>query len=244
MQTELDESYPELDIEILGINQLGQEVGNPNATSGKSIPWLQDVDANEDGRSDVWANSWPVQWRDVAIVDANNVQIDVYNVATFDLANPDNYATLRQKLIDAAQAQALPTSWTNPELSLDVNDDTAISSVDALLVLNELNSVGPRQLSAPSEGDSPPPYLDTSGDGYATSIDALLVLNHLNSLPISAVAARSVAAVPATSAETPPPAADEQPEAVSEAGLSESLAAIAAALAVDEAFDSDTSKRN
>jgi hypothetical protein len=244
MQSELDENYPELDIEILGINQLGQEAGNANATSGKSIPWLQDVDADQDGRSDVWANSWPVQWRDVAIVDADNVQIDVYNVTTFNLENPDNYATLMQKLIDAAQAQTLPTSWTNPELSLDVNGDTSISSIDSLLVLNELNSVGPRQLSPPSEGDSPPPYLDTSGDGYATSIDALLVLNHLNSLPISAEAARSVAAVPVTSTEAPPAAADEQPEELSETELSESLAAIAAALAVDEIFDSQSTKRN
>ena len=238
MQADLEQNFPELDIQILGMNERGQEVGNADATKDKTIPWLQDVDVepvgNPDGVSDVWMNSWPVEYRDVAIVDANNVQVDVYNLTTYDLANAVNYATLRQKLIDVAQGQTQPTSWTNPAQALDVNDDTFVSPIDALLVINELNSGGPRQLSPPSAGDAPPPYLDTSGDGYATSIDALLVLNYLNAQPISAVAAHSVAAVPAVaSAETPPTTVEESPQTTSK-----TLAAVAAALAVDEAFAS------
>jgi hypothetical protein len=52
--------------------------------------------------------------------------------------------------------------------------------LDALLIINDLNNRGARQLSAPTEGDSPPPYYDVSGDGWLTSLDALRVVNWLN----------------------------------------------------------------
>ena len=69
------------------MNEWGQEVGNADATNGKQIPWLQDVDANQDDESDVWMNSWPVDFRDVAIVDATNVMVDQYNLTTYDLSH-------------------------------------------------------------------------------------------------------------------------------------------------------------
>ena len=201
MQNDLQQNYPDLDIHILGMNEWGQEVGNADATNGKQIPWLQDVDANQDDESDVWMNSWPVDYRDVAIVDATNVMVDQYNLSTYDLSEPANYATLKQKLIDLVQSESIPSSWTNPDEPLDVNDDTFISSIDALLVINELNSVaGPRQLTPPAAGRVPPPFIDSSHDGYVTSIDALLVLNHLNAQSAATVAARPVAASPMTDA--------------------------------------------
>ncbi|MBX3422803.1 MAG: protein containing Planctomycete extracellular domain protein [Pirellulaceae bacterium] len=69
--------------------------------------------------------------------------------------------------------------WQNPRNPFNVNDDHRISALDALLVINALNSRGGGELG--SSGISPPPYLDVSGDGRLTSRDALLVINHLNS---------------------------------------------------------------
>lgn len=235
MQNDLKQNYPDLDIHILGINEWGQEVGNADATNGKQIPWLQDVDGNQDDESDVWMNSWPVNFRDVAIVDATNVMVDQYNLSTYDLSQPADYATLRQKLIDLAQSESIPTSWTNPDKPLDVNDDTFVSSIDALLVINELNSVaGPRQLTPPTAGRVPPPYVDSSQDGYVTSIDALLVLNYLNTQPAAAVAARPVAASPLAAAVD---ASDFEPLVGSG-----QTADLAAALAVDQLLDASPTR--
>lgn len=230
LQADLAENFPELDIQILGINEWADAIGNSSATEGREIPWLQDVDVDQNGASDV-RQSWSLTYRDVAILDANNVLVDKYNLTEHDLGDPRNgpdsanYLTLRQKLIDAAELGTLPDSWTNPQLALDVDDDGELSPIDALLVINDLNTFGPRQLPAVSAGSFPPPFLDTSGDGYVTPIDALRVLNHLNDQPVAAVSA----AVDRGESE----ASDRS----SVTGLAPELAAdVAAALAVDQWF--------
>lgn len=108
MQNDLLASFPDLDIQLLGINAAGLETGNSLITSGRDIPWLQDVDGNHDGLSDVW-HSWGVTYRDVVIVDAENARVEAFNLTTHDLSNPDNYNTLRQRLIDVASVPD-PTS--------------------------------------------------------------------------------------------------------------------------------------
>jgi hypothetical protein len=228
MQADLAESLPDLDIQILGINEWADAFANDLATEGREIPWLQDVDADQNGVSDV-RQSWDLAYRDVAILDANNVLVDEYNLTENDLGDPRNgptsanYLTLRQKLIDAAEGGTLPDSWTNPQITLDVNNDGELSPIDALLVINDLNTFGPRQLPAPSQGSTPPPFLDTSGDGYVTPVDALRVLNHLNE--------QTVAAVPASADHGEAEANDE----LAVTALTPEMAVdVAAALAVDQ----------
>src|SRR5690606_19167594 len=52
--------------------------------------------------------------------------------------------------------------WQNPYGSLDVNGDGFVSPIDALQLINYLNSNAERHL--PSTGRVPPPYLDPNGD--------------------------------------------------------------------------------
>jgi VCBS repeat-containing protein len=74
-----------------------------------------------------------------------------------------------------------PFPWQNPRNALDVNDDTFVTAIDALLIINDLNFNGPRTLpNPPVPANSPPPYYDTNADGDIAAIDALLVINHLN----------------------------------------------------------------
>jgi Dockerin type I domain len=75
----------------------------------------------------------------------------------------------------------LESLWHNQGSSLDVNDDGVISPIDALLVINFLNTArGPvSQLVRPSLA---PLFLDTSNDGNLSPIDALLVIIELNRL--------------------------------------------------------------
>lgn len=99
MRNDLALNRPDLAIQILGVNHRGYEAGNGSITSGRDIPWLQDVDADHDGQSDVWT-SWNVDYRDVVILDAANNKLEVFNLTTHDLSQ--DYLSLRELLVDAA----------------------------------------------------------------------------------------------------------------------------------------------
>ncbi len=115
MQTDLDTNHAELGIQILGVNKEGEESGNGLATAGRDAPWLQDVDADSNGLSDVWTD-WKVTARDVIILDANNVQVGVYNLTVNSLYFQANYDTLKQMLIDAVDVASATSrnAGTNP----------------------------------------------------------------------------------------------------------------------------------
>lgn len=68
--------------------------------------------------------------------------------------------------------------WQNAN-NLDVNNDGFVSPNDVLVIINDLNSSGPRELT----GEVPPPFLDVTGDGNITSADALAIINFLNAPP-------------------------------------------------------------
>lgn len=71
-----------------------------------------------------------------------------------------------------------PDVWLD---HLDVDANRSLAPRDALLVVDELNNRGPRELGRPSRLTSfPPGFLDTSGDNYVGPIDALLIINALN----------------------------------------------------------------
>jgi hypothetical protein len=98
MKAELDTEGLPVEVAILGINAIGLEAGNPSITSGRTIPWLQDTLAEN-----VWS-TWAPTYRDVVILDTQNQKIDVYNVTVYNLADPANYATLKDKLRAASLA--------------------------------------------------------------------------------------------------------------------------------------------
>ena len=96
MQVDLDTNFPTLEIEILGVNEIGLEGGNSTICNGRDLPWLQDVvDEN------VWG-SWAPTYRDVVVLDGDNVIFGVYNLTGTSLAVPANYDALRQLFLDAA----------------------------------------------------------------------------------------------------------------------------------------------
>lgn len=82
----------------------------------------------------------------------------------------------------------LAADWQNPSNAYDVDGSEgpdAVSPLDALIVINELQS---RAASSPVTGllpdlgpeeGSPPPFLDVNGDNIVSPLDALLVINQL-----------------------------------------------------------------
>ena len=95
MQDELDAMGLPTQIVIHGINEVGHETGNPFITENRDLPWLQDTVTE-----DVWT-TWAITFRDVVILDENNVPIAVYNLTLNNLSDPLKYAELKA-LFEAA----------------------------------------------------------------------------------------------------------------------------------------------
>jgi hypothetical protein len=90
--------------------------------------------------------------------------------------------TSGQTVTNANFGQHLTTlRWHNSANPFDVNNDQDVTPLDALLVINYLNAVGPRDLTDPPSGEGPPRFIDINGDGSLSPLDALQVIIYLNS---------------------------------------------------------------
>lgn len=96
MQKELDAAGSPLKIQIVGINHVDKASGNDGMCQGRDLPWLQDDASN------VW-ELWVHAYRDVVILDAQNVVMERYNLTDHPLDDPANYAALKSKLTAAAR---------------------------------------------------------------------------------------------------------------------------------------------
>jgi hypothetical protein len=74
--------------------------------------------------------------------------------------------------------EPLPPEHQNPAEHKDVNADGFITPIDALLIINYLNS-DPVDASVDNL-PPPPPYRDVNGDNFITAQDVLIVINELN----------------------------------------------------------------
>jgi len=183
MQTELETKHPLLDIHFVGVNRAGLESGNAEMTDGKSIPWLQDMDHDSDGSSDVWAD-WGAGHLDLVVLDGNNELLAKTNLSAHPLEDQENHDALRETLIDVAMHSQKP--WHNAESPFDVDGSGAVIPLDVLIMVNRLNATGSHELPPPVVDHSPPPYYDANGDGDSTPLDILMVISFLNARSASA----------------------------------------------------------
>ena len=72
----------------------------------------------------------------------------------------------------------LAADFHNARLPLDVTNDENVSPIDALIVINDINTLGARPLPPPSEAVTE--FIDTNADEFVSAIDALLIINVLN----------------------------------------------------------------
>jgi hypothetical protein len=71
------------------------------------------------------------------------------------------------------------SSWQNLQNPHDVSGDGFVSALDALLIINDINSFGSRDLRG---SNTPfPPYIDVTGDNFVSALDVLQVVNYVNS---------------------------------------------------------------
>ena len=106
----------------------------------------------------------------------------------YSASDEDDVTFVRQGFDFAAPA----TGRHHAENPLDVNADDDISPLDALLIVNGINT-GNRDVLRPIRGVGTDNFLDANNDGWVSPIDALLVINELNNQPVQA-ASSSLAA--------------------------------------------------
>ncbi len=95
----------------------------------------------------------------------------------FRVDDPVPVDRIRYDVLNITVGGGEPEALHNTGMPGDVNDDGAVSAIDALLVINHLG----REYGAEGEdAGTARKYYDVSGDGRATSLDALLVINSLN----------------------------------------------------------------
>ena len=85
-----------------------------------------------------------------------------------------NYRKFIVESLENRLLLAADVAFQNPLLFQDVNFDQAVSSIDALQVINHLND------GAVSESAPIGLFLDVSGDDQASALDALQIINDLN----------------------------------------------------------------
>jgi serine protease len=75
--------------------------------------------------------------------------------------------------------------WHNRSQAEDVNKDGKVTAIDALMIINVINAIGPTSLEFLSVGGAPPSaYLDVSADNFVAPNDALAVINFINANPV------------------------------------------------------------
>ncbi len=77
----------------------------------------------------------------------------------------------------------LAADWTNSVNHLDVNQSGMVTALDALLILNEVNSKGAHVLPDLADGTVPPAWLDVNADNVVSALDALQIINAINANP-------------------------------------------------------------
>lgn len=96
MQQEIEAANPHIDVQILGVNRIGQEAANGTITANRMLPWLQETEAQP-----CWS-TWNATWRDVDILDPQNRRMAIYNLTEHDLSDTSNYQTLKAMILTEA----------------------------------------------------------------------------------------------------------------------------------------------
>lgn len=77
----------------------------------------------------------------------------------------------------------MASDWQAAPNPLDVDSSGLVVPLDVLLVVNDINTNGVRQLPATRPQDYTGPLCDTNGDGVLAAVDVLQIVNAINQFP-------------------------------------------------------------
>jgi len=85
------------------------------------------------------------------------------------------------------QAEAIATftvigrnRWHNDRNEYDVNNNGTIDPLDVLVIVNDVNAFGVRELLQDDDKSVPPVFLDFDDDGTVSPLDVLKLINRIN----------------------------------------------------------------
>jgi len=116
-------------------------------------------------------------------VDTRSIPANSVNTLYFDLIGLGETDTSKASVSNIRFASI--ASWHNADMPMDVDNDTYISPLDVLNMINELNAPkvitgNGNKLPEITDSVSPPPYYDVDDDGTLSPLDVLIVINYLN----------------------------------------------------------------
>ncbi len=79
--------------------------------------------------------------------------------------------------------RVMASDWQNSVNALDVDASGLVVPLDVLLVVNDINENGARQMPATRPQGYSGPLCDTTGDGLVTALDVLQIINAINDFP-------------------------------------------------------------
>jgi hypothetical protein len=124
------------------------------------------------------------------VVNANGTFVYTPNPDPNKLVKPGDTDTFKYRARDAfggvsneatvtiTFGQPLPARFQNPANPNDVNADGWVSPLDALIIINLLNSRGSGSVAGLP---GPPDYVDVDGNNFVDPLDVLTLINFLNS---------------------------------------------------------------
>lgn len=175
LQQDLNKNLPSSKVNILAINEVGEDSANDVAAALSDLPLLQDTRSE-----DVWGN-WDVTWRDVQVVDTDGVVTDILNLTSNDIDETQNYDNLKSMIVNAATSKRTAASPHQNRIEpLDTTKDGFVAPNDVLAVINRINGEGAGEL--PATNGEPDFYFDVSGDNHVSALDALRIIQVLNRL--------------------------------------------------------------
>jgi hypothetical protein len=118
-----------------------------------------------------------------------------------NVSRSHRFERLEDRTLLAADLNLLP-GFQNPIRQMDVNNDSHVTPLDALIIISDLNNNGSRALGSGVNGgdggtflaasDAPPKrFIDVNGDGAVTPLDALNIIHKLNAAQNEKVSIRT-----------------------------------------------------
>lgn len=99
----------------------------------------------------------------------------------------DDDLTVNGVIVDPGGPGVSKLPWQNSVRPENVDNDGGVTPRDVLILINEINTRGPRHLPPTPDGMGvSPPYLDVSGDNAITALDVLKVIEYLNRQAVGA----------------------------------------------------------
>lgn len=100
INTHVSNNAGTLNVNILGVNEIGFAHGKNSLNSSHSLPLLQEI-----SQYNIY-NSWSITYRDVWVLNEVQEPYAVVNLSTYNLSDPVNYNGLKNLFIGAASGQS------------------------------------------------------------------------------------------------------------------------------------------